>query len=130
MGATESKTQTAIFFCRQIDENQDTNRRIIEKEFGPAVRFFPLPCSGRIEPLHLLRAIESGADAVYLVTCPESTCRYTEGNERAGKRLKYVQGLLQEIGIDPNRLELIRSASVQGKTIDAIARELLQKGED
>ncbi len=129
MGATDRRMKTAIFFCRQIDENQDTNRRVIEKECGPDVQFFPLPCSGRIEPLHLLRALELGADAVYLVTCPEGACRYTEGNERAAKRLKYVQGLLTEIGIDPGRLSLVRPAAVYGKTIDVIARELIQRSE-
>lgn len=127
MGTRNRKARTAIFFCRQIDENQDTNRRAVEKEYGSDVQFFPLPCSGRIEPLHLLRALESGADTVYLVTCPEGACRYTEGNERAGKRLKYVQGLLTEIGLDPERLELVRLGAAPRKGIDVIARELLDR---
>ena len=83
----------SIFFCQQLDPEQDINRRSLEKELGEGIRFFPLPCSGRIDPLHLMRALESGADKVYLVTCPEGACRYREGNIRATKRIAYTQGL-------------------------------------
>ena len=127
MEHNDNKRKTAIFFCQQLDGNQDISRRTIEREFGRTVQFFPLPCSGRIEPVHLLRALESGATKVYLLTCPEGACRYTEGNARAGKRLTYVQGLLKEIGYNPQDLEMIRLPASAEKTIDVIARELLSR---
>jgi F420-non-reducing hydrogenase iron-sulfur subunit len=116
-----------IFFCQQIDVQQDVNRRVIEKELGPQIMFFPLPCSGRIEPLHLLRALESGADKVYLITCPEGACRFREGNIRARKRLAFAQGLIEEIGLDRERLELITLPARTKTTIDKLARELLAR---
>ncbi|HMK65485.1 MAG TPA: hydrogenase iron-sulfur subunit, partial [Thermodesulfobacteriota bacterium] len=97
----------AFFYCQQLDPNHDLNRRIIEKEFGSRIRFFPLPCSGRIEPLHFMRAFESGADMVFLITCPEKACRYEQGNYRAKKRLQFTKGLIKEIGLDPERLILV-----------------------
>jgi coenzyme F420-reducing hydrogenase delta subunit len=117
----------AIFFCQQLDPDQDVNRRVLEREFGKRIRFFPLPCSGRIDPLHLMRALESGADKVYLVTCPEGTCHYQEGNIRAQKRITYVQELIQEIGLEPERLELIISPEGNSVTIDVMARRLLDR---
>ena len=119
-----------IFFCQQIDAEQDVNRRVIEKEFGPQIMFFPLPCSGRIESLHLVRALESGADKVYLITCPEGTCRFREGNFRARKRLAFAQGLIEEIGLDRERLELITLPVGTKTTIDKLARELLAREEN
>lgn len=113
----------AIFFCQRVDSEQDINRRAIEKELGSRIRFFPLPCSGRIDPLQLLRAIEAGADMVYLVTCGEGTCRYGEGNTRAWKRLAYTRGLIEEIGLEGERLEVIQSNGRQ--TIDEVTRSLL-----
>lgn len=115
----------AIFFCQQLDPDQDINRRVIEKELGERIRFFPLPCSGRIDPLHLMHALESGADKVYVVTCPEGACRYREGNIRAGKRISYTQTLIEEIGLERDRLELIITSSGNSVTIDELARELL-----
>ena len=116
-----------IFFCQQLDPDQDVNRRALEKEIGERIRFFPLPCSGRIDPLHLMRALESGADKVYLVTCPEGTCRYQEGNLRAQKRIVFTQELIEEIGLERERLELIITSAGNPANIDKMARELLDR---
>jgi coenzyme F420-reducing hydrogenase delta subunit len=116
-----------IFFCQQLDPNQDVNRRAIEGELGERIRFFPLPCSGRIDPLHLMRALESGADKVYVVTCPEGACRYREGNIRAKKRIAYTQGLIEEIGLERERLELIVTPAGNPVTVDKMAREFLAR---
>jgi F420-non-reducing hydrogenase iron-sulfur subunit len=116
-----------IFFCQQIDPEQDVNRRALERELGEQIRFFPLPCSGRIDSLHLMRALESGADKVYLVTCPEGACRYREGNIRAKKRIAYTQGLIEEIGLERERLELIVTSAGNPVTIDELAREFLAR---
>ena len=114
-----------VFFCQQLDPDQDGNRRVIEKELGPRIKFFPLPCSGRIEPLHFLRAFEAGADLVYLITCPQKVCRYQQGNVRAGKRIAYAQTLIREIGLDPDRLILITTRPPLPKRIDLLTRKLL-----
>lgn len=116
-----------IFFCQQLDPGQDVNRRALEGELGDQIRFFPLPCSGRIDPLHLMRALESGADKVYLVTCPEGACRYREGNIRAKKRIAYTQGLIGEIGLERERLELVMPSAGNPVTIDKLAREFLAR---
>ena len=115
----------SIFFCQQLDPEQDSNRRVLEKELGTRIKFFPLPCSGRIEPLHFLRAFESGADLVYLITCPVKVCRYQQGNVRAGKRIAYAQKLIREVGLDPERLILIRTDPPLPKRIDVLTRKLL-----
>jgi F420-non-reducing hydrogenase iron-sulfur subunit len=125
MSITNSDVSISIFFCQQLDPEQDANRRVLEKELGPRVKFFPLPCSGRIESLHFLRALEAGADLVYLITCPEKGCRYQQGNLRARKRLIYAQKLIQEIGLDPDRLVLVTTHPPLPKRIDLLTRELL-----
>lgn len=125
MNKENLELNVALFFCQQLDQDQDANRRVIEKELGPRIKFFPLPCSGRIEPLHFLRAFESGADLVYLITCPEKVCRYQQGNVRAGKRIAYAQKLIREIGLDPERLILIITDPPLPKRIDVLTRELL-----
>ena len=117
----------SIFFCQQIDPNQDVNRRALERELGNRIRFFPLPCSGRIDSLHLMRALESGADKVYVITCPEGACHYREGNMRARKRVAYTQGLIKEIGLEGERLELIMATASLPVNIDELARDLLSR---
>jgi len=127
MDQKNASLNIAVFFCQRFDEKQDVNRRSVERELGKKIRFFPLPCSGRIDSLHLMLAFESGADKVYLVVCPEGTCRYREGNSRATKRIAYTQGLIKEIGLEPERLELIKTPASSTLTIDRLARDLLDR---
>jgi F420-non-reducing hydrogenase iron-sulfur subunit len=130
MKSNNSELNITFFFCQQLDPVQDTNRRLIEKEFGQRIKFFPLPCSGRIEPLHFLRAFEAGADLVYLITCPEKACRYQQGNTRAKKRLQFTQKLIEEVGFDPERLILVTTRPPLPKKMDVLARELMAEAPD
>ena len=130
MATTNAKLNFAIFFCQQLDPDQDVNRRALEKELGSRIKFFPLPCSGRIEVLHLMRALEAGADKVFLVTCPIGACRYREGNSRARKRLEFAQGLIEEIGFERERLELVVAAWPVPSSVDLIVRELISREAD
>ncbi len=65
-----------------------------------------VPCTGRIQPEHLLRAFEAGAEMVCVVACEEDDCHYLEGSCRAARRCEYVGGLLEEIGLGRERLVL------------------------
>ena len=121
----EADRNVAIFYCRQIDPEQDRNRRSMEKERGSKIRFFPLPCSGRAEALHFLKAVEAGAEKIFLVMCPEGRCRYGQGNIRARKRLDYARGLLREVGFDDECLEIVVPQAGSSLSIDGIARQLL-----
>ena len=129
MDKNGSDFNVSVFFCRQLDPNQDVTRRALERELGKRIRFFPLPCSGRIDALHLLRALEAGSDKVYVVTCPEGACHYREGNIRAKKRIAYAQSLIEEIGLERDRLELIVTTAGKRLTIDELAREILARAD-
>jgi len=116
---------TAIFFCQRIDPDQDAHRRRLEKELGQTIRFFPLPCSGRIEALHLLKALETGSEKVYLITCPEGDCKYRQGNLRGRKRLDYAKSLIREIGLSAECLEAHPAAGPLPLSLDGLCRTLL-----
>ena len=127
MITNQSEAHVTVFFCRQLDPEQDTNRRSLEKELGSGIRFFPMPCSGRIEALHFLKALEAGARKVYLVACPEGACRYGQGNVRARKRLDYAKGLIREIGLPDDCFEMIVARGPLPVSIDDLARQLLER---
>ncbi len=65
-----------------------------------------LPCSGMVKDVFLLKAFETGADAVIVLVCPEEQCRHVQGSIRARKRVKWVQDLLDEIGLSGRRLSI------------------------
>ena len=66
-----------------------------------------VPCTGRLQPEHLLKAFEAGADLVCVVACRQDNCHHLEGSRRAARRSALVQGLLDEIGSSRDRLMLL-----------------------
>jgi F420-non-reducing hydrogenase iron-sulfur subunit len=97
----------AIFYCQNVPGSQDEVRQSLEEKYGKSARLFPMPCSGRIDVVHLLRALEEFADAVYVITCPPGACRYHEGNKRIVKRVDTAKKIIESIGLEKDRIKLI-----------------------
>lgn len=66
-----------------------------------------VPCAGRLQPEHFLKAFEDGADAVGIICCEEGSCHHLEGSRRCARRLDYVEGLLEQIGLGRGRLKML-----------------------
>jgi coenzyme F420-reducing hydrogenase delta subunit len=69
-----------------------------------SVREVLLPCTGRLQPEHVLKAFETGSDVVCAVGCQEDNCHHLEGSKRCSRRVDHVRSILQEIGLGSERL--------------------------
>ncbi len=65
-----------------------------------------IPCTGKLQISTLLKAFEDGADAVYVVGCPEDKCHNLMGSQRAAKRVGAVKKALSELSVEPERAEM------------------------
>jgi F420-non-reducing hydrogenase iron-sulfur subunit len=100
--------RTYIFYCsNSIDQNE--LERGCDGLEGITVKTISLPCSGKVDIPYLVKAFETGADGVVIVTCKENECRHLEGNLRAHKRAEAVESLLEEIGMSKGRMAVIQS---------------------
>ncbi|GAB4343410.1 MAG: hypothetical protein Kow0099_21820 [Candidatus Abyssubacteria bacterium] len=77
---------------------------------GHDVRLIQLPCSAKLSTLHLLSAIENGADGVIVLACAEKACKSLEGSRRARMRVREANAVLEEIGFGAGRI-IIRQAN-------------------
>ena len=93
-------------------------------QYPSNVKIISVPCSGKVDVIHLLRAIQMGADGVYVVGCLEGTCHYNEGNFRARERVEHVRTLLEEIGMEGDRVRMYNLSSGEGPTFAAYAKEM------
>jgi coenzyme F420-reducing hydrogenase delta subunit len=93
-------------------------------QYSPSVRVLRLPCTGKVEPQYILRAFEQGADGVIVAGCLEGGCHFQEGNLRARRRVERMKGLMQEIGLDPARLEMFNLSSADGRRFAEIVTEM------
>jgi coenzyme F420-reducing hydrogenase delta subunit len=67
-------------------------------------RIIRLPCTGRIDPLFIVKAFERGADGVIVSGCHPADCHYTSGNYHARRRFALFRDLAAFLGIDPRRI--------------------------
>jgi len=96
-------------------------------QYQPNVRIIRLPCTGKVDAIHLMKAFEDGADAVFVAGCLEGECHYLEGNLRAKKRVAYVKRLLAEVQIEPERLEMFNLSSAMGGRFAEIVEEMTER---
>ena len=90
-------------------------------EYESNVRIIRLPCTGRIDPLFIIKAFERGADAVLVSGCHPGDCHYTAGNYHARRRWVAFRSMLEFLGIDLKRLHFSWvSASEAGKWVELI----------
>lgn len=92
-------------------------------QYPTNVRVIQLPCSGRVDILHLLRAFEDGADGVYVAGCLEGDCHFLTGNLKARRKVNYVKKVLTALGIEPERIEMFNMSSAEGPRFATYARE-------
>ena len=95
--------RTFVFYCSNHLEAGQFSGLVREHE-GDMIKTISLPCSGKVDIPYLLKAFETGADGVAIVTCKKNECRHFEGNLRAHKRAEAVEGLLEEIGVAAGRM--------------------------
>jgi coenzyme F420-reducing hydrogenase delta subunit len=91
------------------------------------VKIIKLPCSGRAEIIHLMKAFEEGADGVFVAGCLEGDCHYQTGNLRAKKRVAYVREILDQVGVGGERIVMYNLSAGQGPRFAEIAREMTEK---
>jgi coenzyme F420-reducing hydrogenase delta subunit len=118
--------KTYVFYC---SSNLEASRfsGLSQGREGDAVKAISLPCSGKIDIPYLIKAFETGADGVAIVTCTKNECRHFEGNLRANKRAEAVEALLEEIGVPAGRMAVFECPKGDaGPVIDEI-RQFIER---
>ncbi len=95
--------------------------------YPPNVKIVQVPCTGRVDILHLLRAVEDGADGVFLSGCLLGDCHYMSGNYKAQRRVAYARRMLEELGIEPERVEMYFNSSGMGPNFAQTCRDFTQR---
>lgn len=70
----------------------------------PSIRIIRVMCSGRIDPLFVLKAFLKGVDGVMMMGCHPGECHYQKGNYNARRRFILLQKILESFGLEPKRL--------------------------
>jgi len=125
----KSNTEPTVvaFCCEYCAYNAADLAGSMRLDYSPNVRIVKVPCSGRVDPTHVLKAFEKGADAVYVAGCELGDCHFLEGNMRAKKRIAWVKKLLLEAGVNPERLEFFHVGASNAPEFKKVADEMTER---
>jgi F420-non-reducing hydrogenase iron-sulfur subunit len=96
-------------------------------QYPTNVRFIRLMCSSRVDPQFILKAFELGADGVFIGGCHPGDCHYVTGNYRTEERFNLIRKLIEELGIEPERLRLEWISASEGAVLVDVMNDFVKK---
>ena len=95
-------------------------------QYPPNIRIIRVMCSGRMDPAFVLEAFKDGADGVLVAGCHlPSDCHYISGNFKALRRITLLKRVLEDFGIEPQRLRLEWISASEGDKFAAVVRDMV-----
>jgi F420-non-reducing hydrogenase iron-sulfur subunit len=95
--------------------------------YPTSVKIIRVPCTGKVDVIHILRSFEKGADGVYVVGCMEGDCHFNQGNFRARKRVEQAKRLLDDIGVGGERVRMCNLSSSEAPLFVKFAKDMYDK---
>ena len=95
-------------------------------QYPASIRIIRVPCSGRINPLYIIKALAEGADGVMVSGCHPGDCHYLAGNLFARRRFVVLKKLLESCGLDPDRVQFTWVSASEGGRFAEVIREVTE----
>ncbi len=122
-GAASWEPRIVAFICNWCTYTGADLAGTSRMKYPPYVRVIKIPCTGRFDPLFMIKAFERGADGVLVSGCHPGDCHYTAGNYNARRKYTVFKSLLDTLGMDMDRVWFSWiSASEGGKWVDTIRK--------
>ena len=96
-------------------------------QYPPNIRIVRVPCSGRVNPLFLIKCLQRGIDGILVSGCHPGECHYVSGNLVARRRFAVLKDLLEYIGIEPGRLNFSWVSASEGEKFSKVVAEVVRE---
>jgi F420-non-reducing hydrogenase iron-sulfur subunit len=96
-------------------------------QMPPNVRIIRVNCTVRIDISFILDALYQGADGVLISGCHPGDCHYTSGNLKMESRFALLKGLLEESGIEPERVHLQWASAAEGEVFKEGVTKMVER---
>jgi F420-non-reducing hydrogenase iron-sulfur subunit len=124
---SESEPKLVGFLCNWCSYAGADLAGVSRFQYPTNLRVIRVMCSGRVHPAHILEAFKDGADGVLVAGCHIPTdCHYISGNFKAQRRVAMVKKLMEQLGIEPERLRLEWISAAEGDKFAKTIREMTE----
>lgn len=94
-------------------------------QYGTNVRIIRVPCSGRINLLYILKALQNGADGILVSGCHPGDCHYISGNLVARRKFALMKNMAEYIGVEPERVQFSWVSASEGNRFAALINKVI-----
>ena len=95
-------------------------------QYPPNIRVVKVPCSGRVDPLFIMKSLQSGYDGILVSGCHPGDCHYLSGNFVARRRFAVLKPLLEFIGIEPDRVQFSWVSAGEGERFAQVVTKVTE----
>jgi coenzyme F420-reducing hydrogenase delta subunit len=125
--ADEFEPELTAFTCIYCGSMAADTAGAMRLNYPANVKLFRFPCTGKVDVEYILKAFEEGADGAYIVACSIGNCHHVHGNVRATKRLTHARRLLEEVGLEPERLGIFYMSGSQAHAFANAATQMTEQ---
>ncbi len=130
--ASDDDPTILVFACNWCSYAGADLAGVSRLEMPPHCRVVRVMCSARVRPEFVITALSRGLDGVVVLGCHPGDCHYSEGNYYTRRRALLLKGLLEHVGIEPERFQLRWISASEGakfaQTITEITGEIKALG--
>lgn len=94
-------------------------------QYPPNIRIIRVPCSGRVNPIFIIKSLQSGADGVLVSGCHPGDCHYISGNYYARRRFALTKSLLEYIGVEEGRVHFSWVSAAEGAKFSQVVNAVV-----
>ena len=113
-------TEIVLLYCGRAVKPEARLSEVTRNRDGGHVRNVMLACGNKVETLALLKLIQGGTDGILVVCCPNECCQFVTGSLHAAGRVSHARQLLDEIGLEPERIRFLARNELGAADIDAL----------
>jgi F420-non-reducing hydrogenase iron-sulfur subunit len=95
-------------------------------QYPPNIRIVRVPCSGRVNPMFIVKALQTGADGVLVSGCHPGDCHYISGNYYARRRFALLKSLLEFVGVESGRVHFSWVSAAEGEKFSQVVSEVIE----
>lgn len=122
--ASEWQPRIAAFLCNWCSYAGADLAGMSRFTYPANIKIMRVPCSGRVDPMFILKSFEQGADLVLVSGCHPGDCHYTSGNYHARRKLLAFRELIAFLGIDPRRFKISWVSAAEGAKWASLVNEI------
>lgn len=125
-GGADWEPKVIAFLCNWCSYAGADLAGVSRIQYPPNIRIVRVPCSGRVNPMFIVKALQTGADGVLVSGCHPGDCHYISGNYYARRRFALLKSLLEFVGVEPGRVHFSWVSAAEGEKFSHVVSEVVE----